>query len=389
MNKNLKIILLLTFGQAGPVVLAPAFFVMSKYFNEPVDSIKYVVTLFFLGFALGQLLYGPVAGRFGRRPTFKFGIALSLFGTALSLLASYTHSFSLLLVGRFIEGLGASAAIVMGFTVISDLYTENQAKKLIGLSMLSFALTPAIATLLGGVFVEHFSWQISLWVLLAYGVFVYWYIDDLPETAKRLDKAPWSLKKICLSYLEVCKDKILLICSCLYGLSNAGIYVFTTEGPSLGQNALHISPSEYSSYAGSTFIGTLAGSALTVFLVKYLSTQKTILCTYLAEACAAIVMTYCFYSGFINIFSVFLPIVLWFVSNAILVSNATGLATQKANDKADASAVMSFLNNFVAVLTIVALTIFGAGGSIYILPVGLLVLTGFAGVMVAGLLKLS
>ncbi len=371
---NFKIILLLTFGQMGPVILSPAFHNISAYFQNSLRSTQLVVTLFFLGFAFGQLIYGPLANRLGRKKTFQWGISVSLIGTGLSIISVYVHSFELLLMGRFIEGLAASAGMVIGFTMLSDLYNEDMKRRIIGYSMLSFALMPAFATALSGFFVTYFNWQLSLWFLLGYGLFLLWYLNSLPETGSKIDaQKKMSLRTISIAYWETINNKQLILYSLLYGISNAGIYVFTTEGPMVGIGFLHLSSSTYGGLAASTFIGTIIGSLLTVILLKHFTANRTILSVYMVEILMSVGMLSCFYLTAINKMSLFIPIFVWFISNAILVSNAAALATSTAQDKATASSLMSFLANFICVIVTLGLSL-TTTSSIYILPMGLVLL---------------
>lgn len=371
---NFKIVLLLTFGQMGPVILSPAFHAISTYFNNSLRNTQLLVTLFFLGFSLGQLIYGPFANRFGRKKTFQWGIGVSLIGTSLSILSVYCHSFELLLVGRFVEGLASSAGMVIGFTMLSDLYNEDMKRRIIGYSMLSFALMPAFATAISGFFVTYLNWQLSLWFLLAYGLFLLGYLNSLPETGSNLNvQKKMSLKTIFTAYRNAFNNKPLILYSLLYGISNAGIYIFTTEGPAVGIGFLHLSSSTYGLLTASTFIGTIMGSFLTVFLLKYLSANRTILSAYMIEVLMAVAMLGCFYLTIINKLSLFLPVFIWFISNAILVSNATARATSTVKDKATASSLMSFIANFVCVIVTLNLSLVTTN-SIYVLPIGLLLL---------------
>lgn len=374
--QTLKIILLLTFGQAGPVILSSAFPQVATYFNQSLSAVKWVVTLYFLGFSFGQLFYGPLANRWGRIICFKRGMLFSLIGSLLSVVSVYNHSFYLLLLGRLIEGLGASAAMVVGFTIISDLYSEAQSTRIIGLSMISFALTPALAIFLGGIFVEYASWKYSLWMLFFYGIFALWYVSDLPETLKNKPEL-LSVKKIAANYFQVCCNKVFLIGSILYGLSNAGIYVFTTEGPFIGSHFLHLSPASYGGYGAFTFVGTLIGGLLAIWLTKSLNTERAMDLGIATEAIIAVLMMSFFLYSMLSISSFFLPVIVWFISNALLVSNANALSLNYSKDKANASAMMSFINNLIAMIVMGVLGCIPLGFSMA-LPIAWFVLVGLA-----------
>lgn len=371
---NFKLILLLTFGQMGPVILSPDFHDISAYFHQRLNDVKLVVTLFFLGFAFGQLIYGVFANRFGRKKTFQWGIAISLVGTGISILSVYVSSFDLLLVGRLLEGLASSSGMVIGFTMLNDLYEEDAKRRILGYSMLAFALLPALATAISGFFVTNFTWQLSLWFLFVYGLFLLFYLSRLPETQPVQNAVTdGSIKSVCASYWSTLANKRLICYSLLYGLSNAGIYVFTTEGPMIGLGSLHLSSSAYGNFAALTFIGTIIGSFLTVTLLNYVSAKASIILTYAIELLAALGMMASFYFLAISKISLFFPIFIWFISNAILVSNAASLATSTTTNKAIASSLMSFIANFMCVLITLALSVITSTSN-YLLPIALVVL---------------
>ena len=102
-----------------------------------------------IGYAAGQLIYGPIANRFGRVKTLHIGLSIAILGTIFSILSSPFESFVLLLFGRFIEAIGCSVGLVISFTIINDFYYSHQARKIFAIFMVSAAIVPGIAIMIG------------------------------------------------------------------------------------------------------------------------------------------------------------------------------------------------------------------------------------------------
>lgn len=143
-----------------------------------------IVILYMAGFAAGQLVYGPLSDRFGRKPVLLFGLAIFIVGTVGALLA---QSFSALLAARLVQGLGAASPRVVAIAVVRDLYAGRQMARVMSLAMMVFILIPVLAPAVGAALLHLGDWHVMFHVLLVMGVLVaIWSGLRLPETAEQV-----------------------------------------------------------------------------------------------------------------------------------------------------------------------------------------------------------
>ncbi len=132
-----------------------------------MPTVQLSLTVFFLSFALSQVLYGPASDMFGRKPPLYAGIALFVAGSIGCALA---HDIGTLLVFRFVQGLGGGAPNVITRAVVRDLHTGHEATRLMSLLMLVFSVSPILAPLAGSFIVEAAGWPAVFWTVAAIGV---------------------------------------------------------------------------------------------------------------------------------------------------------------------------------------------------------------------------
>lgn len=140
-----------------------------------------VVILYMAGFAAGQLVYGPLSDRFGRRPVLLAGLAVFVVGSVAALI---THSFYGLLAARIVQGLGAASPRVIALAVVRDLYSGRQMARVMSFAMMVFIVIPVFAPSIGQGLIHLGDWQSTFYALLAIGLaLALWAGLRLPETS--------------------------------------------------------------------------------------------------------------------------------------------------------------------------------------------------------------
>src|SRR5690606_29282412 len=123
--------------------MLPAFPKIGAEFNvKTADEMQMIIAILFLGFGLGQLIFGPLSDVFGRRPSIYFGFAMFVVGAVLS---GFVPNFELFLFGRFLQGFGGAAPRIISLALIRDEYSGNAMARITSLVMTIFILVPAIA----------------------------------------------------------------------------------------------------------------------------------------------------------------------------------------------------------------------------------------------------
>lgn len=134
----------------------PSFPDIARAFSVSEEVIEGTISLNFLGFCLSALFYGPLSDRFGRRPILLLGTVLFLIGSISCALAP---SIEMILLSRFIQGLGAAGSFVVVFTMIADAYKDNEATHWIGMLNAILTATMALSPILGGYLNAYFGWS--------------------------------------------------------------------------------------------------------------------------------------------------------------------------------------------------------------------------------------
>lgn len=142
----------------------PAFAAMQQDLNTSAASISASLSLFLAGFALGQLFWGPLSDRYGRKPVLLSGLAIFAAG-CLGML--WVHNATLMLALRFLQAIGVCAAAVTWQAMVADYYPAQRTNRIFATIMPLVGLSPALAPLLGSWLLVHFEWQAIFATLFA------------------------------------------------------------------------------------------------------------------------------------------------------------------------------------------------------------------------------
>ncbi len=351
------LIVLCAFAAMGALVMAPALPQISRFFAISVHETQLTVTSFLFGYALGQLIYGPIANRFGRKKALYIGIAVATLGSLLSIISSPFESFHLLIFGRILEALGSSVGLVVCFTIINDFYHAEQSRRIIAFMMLAFAIIPGIAVAIGGALVQFINWQACFYFLFAYGLCLIYPVIKLPETVLEKDHKALHGRYLLNNYIKAAKNKSLIAYSLIFGLSTSCAYVFGAQGPFVGIHTLHLSPGIYGILGLLPYAGAILGCITSIRIAHKINARKMVMLGIVCEVTAASVMFLCFVLGVVNIATLLGPMMLLLFGHAFISSNASSLAMLEAQDKANSSAIMTFINMSTAVVMTIMLEV--------------------------------
>ncbi len=157
---------------------------------DPNDR-QTVVIIYMFGFAAGQLIYGPLSDRYGRKPVLLAGLVIFIAGSIGALLAS---SFAMLLAARVVQGIGAASPRVMAMAIVRDIYSGRQMAKVMSFAMMVFIVIPVFAPAVGQGLMWAGSWRWTFDALLIAGILcAVWASWRLPETAATKGRTPLKL----------------------------------------------------------------------------------------------------------------------------------------------------------------------------------------------------
>lgn len=344
------LILFISFPSVVAVLLSPALPEISHSFLISAGHAQQLITLFVLGYALGQLLYSPVANRFGRKPASYLGIGLYLVSALICLVGIHLHSFPSILLGRFLMSLGAAVGMIISFTIINDYYEPSKSRVIVSHVVLAYAFMPALAVLAGGLITSHISWAACFYFYLIYGAFMLIIIARLPETLNKKKQDALNIKRILKSYKQAFSSKRLISFSLIYGLMSAFIYITASAAPFIGIHDLGLTPATYSLFLLIPYSGQLLGALISGKINRHLSAHQVARIGYACTVIGTLWMFVCFLLNDVTLLSLIAPLFVIMVGLPMSYSAASVMALTTYKDKATGSAVMTFITMFTAVL---------------------------------------
>ena len=219
---------------------------------------------FFAGFALGQLAYGPLSDRVGRRPPLIGGLALY---TLASIVCATAATPGVLIAGRAAQALGGAAALVIARAVVRDLYDAQDAARVFSRLILIMGLAPVLAPSLGSVLLVRFSWRAVFWVLAAFGAAcMIATIRRLPETSPRT--ASGGLGTVAGGYLRIFRDLRFVGLALGGGFAAAGMFAYIAASPFVFIEQLGLSPRQFAIVFGCNAFALIGNSQLNRFRLR-------------------------------------------------------------------------------------------------------------------------
>jgi DHA1 family bicyclomycin/chloramphenicol resistance-like MFS transporter len=223
---------------------APSFPDMSRYFNVSEGMIQYTIAINFLGFCVASLFYGALSDSYGRRPIMVIGNAFMMIG---ALGCVWSPSIEVLLISRFIQGVGASTSAVVVFAMIADRYKGAEAIKRIGIMNSALTIFMSVAPIAGSFINQAIGWRGNYGVVAALSLLSWLLlVFFLPET--REERSNFSMKQLAKDYKHVLSSPTFiyassvpsLLCAAYMAFIACAAFLYTkTFGLSLNGYALH------------------------------------------------------------------------------------------------------------------------------------------------------
>ena len=171
-----------------------------------VNDVQLVVTVLLFGMGIGQLLFGPLADSFGRKPVIISGFFIFIVGCLLSV---FSNRFEVMIVGRMIQGIGTGGPRTAIIALVRDQYGGRAMARIMSVVMAIFIVVPAVAPAVGQAVLLTMGWRAIFGVLMIQGlVALTWFAIRQPETLSRDDRIPFSGSRILDAALGVCKNRL-------------------------------------------------------------------------------------------------------------------------------------------------------------------------------------
>lgn len=340
----ITLLLLISFASVNAVLFTPALPAIAADFGITDSYTQLTISWFLIGYSLGQLIYGPIANRYGRKPALYAGISLQIISSIVCVLAGIIHLYTLLIIGRFLLALGAGVGLKMTHTLVNETNDPIEASRKLSYLLMAFAITPGIGVMLGGQLVTHFNWISTFIAGAIYGLILLSLVVKLPETKTSLDYEAFQLTHLIQSYTTQFKNHHLVICGLLMGGATAFTYVFAALAPFIAINMLNMNSASYGIASLLPPIGLIAGSFFSVRYTKKIGKANIMQLGLLIALIGCVLMFVFALMKLSGLITLFFPLMISYFGFPLVVSNASAIAMQHVSDKAHGAAVMSFVN---------------------------------------------
>lgn len=347
-KKQSKFYLILILGllsAIGPLSIdmyLPAFPSIAKGLNTTVASVMLSLSSFFIGISFGQLLYGPLLERYGRKTPLYFGLSLY----AISSLACATAmSVETLIIFRFFQALGGCVGMVASRAMVRDLFDVKENAKVFSTLMLVIAVSPIIAPSLGGFITTYIGWRYIFIMLIIVIASIIAGIYFLLPDSKGPDSS-FSLKPTAIlsSFASIIKHPQFALYTFSGSIASAGLYAFISGSPYVFLEVFKVTEQHYGWVFAFVASGLIGSSQLNSLFLKRFKSEQIIRAALYFQSFVAFVLAAISILGFNELYSSILLIFLYLCCQGFIFPNASALSMASFGHNAgNASALMGFI----------------------------------------------
>lgn len=286
----------------------PAFPVIAKDLHTSTEQVAISLSSFFIGISLGQLLYGPLLDRFGRKKPLCLGLALYILA---SLGCVFVTSLNQLIVLRAVQALGSCAAAVASVAMVRDLFPVKDSAKVFALLMLVVGVSPMLAPTAGSYVTILFGWHAIFIALIALGILnllasIFWLPEKYqPDPSISLMPAP-----IIKTFLSVIAEPYFYTYALTGAMAFSGLFAYVAGSPVVFMEVFEVSTELYGWIFAILSIGLIGSSQINSRLVKRYKSEQIVFVALSVQ----LVLTLCFCAGtYFNLLNLYETIALLFL----------------------------------------------------------------------------
>ncbi|MFZ0353921.1 MAG: multidrug effflux MFS transporter [Pseudolabrys sp.] len=317
--------------------------------DASTPQVQFTISAYLIGFAIGQIFYGPVSDRHGRKPVLLAAIALYC---VASLVCALSTSIEMLIVARGVQALGGSGGIVLTRAIVRDIYSGARAGRELSLIASVMALAPVLAPIVGGVLQTGFGWRAVFLTLVAaglVGVIVVWML--LPETLKARAAEPVSMTSMFRSYRVVARNSSYLAYLGVTSASFAGLFAWISGAAFVLQGLYGLTPFDFGVAFALGSLGYMTGAALAARIVVRFGLDGVLGIGGCACAAGGLGMVAATALGLTSSLSLVLPVAVYLAGlGMVLPQGIAGAMTPFPERAGAASSLFGFVQQSVAAL---------------------------------------
>jgi len=314
------------------------------------------VTGFLIGFAIAQLIWGPISDHIGRKIPLFIGMVLFVVG---SVGCALSYNIEQIIFWRVFQALGACTGPMLARAMIRDLFTRTKAAQMLSTLVIIMAIAPIVGPLLGGQMIKFSSWHSIFWLLAVIGTIMFFLLFFLPETLTEENRTTASLSSTFSNYLELLKNLPFMRYTLSLTFYYVAAYAFITGSPFVYINYYGITPQHYGWLFAVNIVGVMGISFINRHLVQHFDLDSLLKVTTFIATISILVMTFAVKLNIGGVWMIILPVFVFFSMNGIIAASSTAAALDEIPRNAgSASAIIGSLQYGSGIISTILLSMF-------------------------------
>jgi len=360
-KKYIQLILILgSLTALGPFSIdmyLPGFSGIAKDLHTTVAKVSMSLSSYFIGISAGQLLYGPLLDRFGRKKPLFIGLMVYILA---SLGCVYVANIDAFIFLRFIQAIGSCAATVASVAMVRDLFPVKDIPKVFSLLMLVLGLSPMLAPTIGGYVTEDFGWHTVFLILMCMGIAILIAAQvGLPNSFKPDTSISLKPKPIINNFLKVLKEPQFYTYAFTGSIAFSGLFTYVAASPIIFMDIYHVDAKTYGWIFAFMSVSFIGSSQLNSVLLKRFSSEQMIFGALIAQSVISIVFLILALNNLLGLYETSIMLFLFLGCLGISNPNTAGLTMAPfAKNAGSASALMGAIQLGLGALASFAVGIF-------------------------------
>lgn len=324
---------LMGFASISTDVYLPALPSMATSLKSDTGTMELTVAGYLIGFSLGQLLWGPLGDRHGRRGPVAIGLVLFVLGSAGCALSGTATQ---MIAWRIVQAVGACAGVVLARAMVRDLYAGNRAASMLSTLMAVMAVAPLLGPLLGGQVLALAGWRAIFWLLVGIGLLTLAALATLPETLPEARRNREPLVRAFARYGGLLREPRLLAYAGSGGFFYGGMYAYIAGSPHAYITYYGVPPQLYGLLFGVGIVGIMVTSLSNARMVTRLGGDRLLLAAACWAACSGLALAITARTGWGGLAGLVVPLLAFTAAAGFIVANSVAGALNGFPERAGA-----------------------------------------------------